>query len=150
MTGEFSQQVLSATLLLSPVVVVLASVALFAWRWAGRPTPPRRMVAWGRWLSEETRASDAGWIVAVSAAWLIALDGPLLAHGFFRQDDFSFLAVARETDLWTQLSLRHNDHVYPIFRFQVWALVNWPEIRSPRPDSRPSSTCGRAQSAWPA
>ncbi len=45
-------------------------------------------------------------------------------YGFFRQDDFSFLQVAREfPNLGSQIFLRHNDHTYPLYRLQVWGLT---------------------------
>jgi hypothetical protein len=53
-----------------------------------------------------------------------AFDGSGFIHGFFRQDDFSFLQVAQETSgLGRQLLLYHNDHLYPLYRLEVWVLV---------------------------
>jgi hypothetical protein len=55
---------------------------------------------------------------------LIFLDGNSFLNGFFRADDFSFLQVARENNrLLPQLLLYHNDHAYPLFRLEIWALV---------------------------
>jgi hypothetical protein len=53
-----------------------------------------------------------------------AFDAPRFMEGFFRQDDFSFLQVVRETaGLCRQLLLYHNDHLYPLYRLEVWGIV---------------------------
>lgn len=63
-------------------------------------------------------------LVLFCTVLVLGFDGAGITHGFFRQDDFSFLQVARESpDLGSQMLLRHNDHVYPLFRLQVWAVT---------------------------
>lgn len=65
-----------------------------------------------------------GWLL-FCVTLLLALDFRGFTGGFFRQDDFSFLQVAREQgSLGHQLLLYHNDHTLPLFRFEVWALVS--------------------------
>lgn len=100
-------------------------------------------VAWLVWRSSVRIRHNAGplnarWLVSPAAGgrepffWLVGLiflvlffDGAGYRSGFFRQDDFSFLQVARESrSLAEQLLLYHSDHTLPLFRLQVWLLVS--------------------------
>jgi len=58
-------------------------------------------------------------------ALILIVDGSSFWNGFFRQDDFSFLAVAREGhSISQQMIMYHNDHLYLLFRLQVSALLS--------------------------
>lgn len=75
---------------------------------------PRCMSSW----------RDGAGLAAFSVVLVLLFDGSGFIHGFFRQDDFSFLQVTRETsNIGTQLLLRHNDHIYPFFRAQFFGLT---------------------------
>lgn len=63
-------------------------------------------------------------LAAFCSCVVAAFDGSGFIHGFFRQDDFSFLQVVRETDgLLQQMRLYHSDHFCPLYRLEVWALI---------------------------
>ncbi len=79
------------------------------WRWTGRAAANGR---------------DAFAVGLFCATALAGFDGPGFIHGFFRQDDFSFLQVTREVPgLVNQMLVLHNDHGYPLFRGEFWALT---------------------------
>jgi hypothetical protein len=54
---------------------------------------------------------------------LLALDFDGFTRGFFRQDDFAFVQDARDGTLGQQVRLYHNDHSLPLYRVEVWAMV---------------------------
>lgn len=98
-----------------------ALFAMLVWKVvSGRaPTLPSPLAA--RRITDWRMASG---IVLFCLVVLVVFDGAGFLHGFFRQDDFSFLQVVRENErLLPQLRLYHNDHAYPLFRLEVWSLV---------------------------
>jgi hypothetical protein len=82
----------------------------------------------GGWRAATTRADKGRQLIVLllyCLAVVLACDGLALSQGFFRQDDFSFLQVTRETPLLAeQLLIRHNDHVCVFYRFEIWLLVH--------------------------
>lgn len=66
------------------------------------------------------------WLVAavLIAGLLLIVDGRGFAHGFFRYDDFAFVADARTAGSFGEyLRMYHNDHSLPLYRLQVWSLL---------------------------
>lgn len=101
-------------LALTGAFAVLATLVFAALRSRLEILPAGRMATW----------RSCAFLVLFCTALVFACDGAGFIHGFFRQDDFSFLQVTRETpDLGAQLLLRHNDHVTPLFRLQVWLVA---------------------------
>ncbi len=87
-----------------------------SWRLKDVPSPPhaRRMSDW----------RTAAGLILLCLTVLVFFDGNGFLNGFFRQDDFSFLQVVRDNErLLPQLRLYHNDHADPLFRLQVWSVV---------------------------
>jgi hypothetical protein len=90
--------------------------------WALARNRLENLRAWGM------RSLD-GWrdllgLIILCICVVAVFDGSGMVHGFFRQDDFSFLEVARENNrLWQQMALYHNDHFCPLFRLEVWSIL---------------------------
>ncbi|HEY1793310.1 MAG TPA: hypothetical protein VGG34_10365 [Opitutaceae bacterium] len=90
--------------------------------WNRLASCPEAFIGWGKPRLPKARGAIA--TVLFCTALVVAVDGRGFVHGFFRQDDFSFLAVARSPKgLGEQMHLYHNDHLYPLYRLEVWALV---------------------------
>lgn len=101
---------------------------------AARPFVENRTAALAAAGAQRLRSwRDLAGLVLLCTGLVAAFDGAGFVHGFFRQDDFSFLQVVRETDgLARQMVLYHNDHSYPLFRLEVWGLV---QLAGPQADT---------------
>ena len=96
------------------LAVLVASRAIGARGQAVHQWGRGRLKGWG----------DFAGLVLVCASLLVLFDGRGFTEGFFRQDDFSFLAVAQSgLGIARQMVLYHNDHLYPLFRLETWILV---------------------------
>jgi len=105
--------------------VLAAITAAVVFRWRQKLIPPAAAEAVTRWLLTQPKLRPDGVIFALGCSALIwALDGPGLINGFFRQDDFAFVADARNaSELLASLTQYHNDHSLPLYRIEVWTLL---------------------------
>jgi len=98
----------------------LGAVAFVLWRVFG----PRVRDLWPAASRRFGTFRGLAMLVGFCGLLLAASDYSGFLHGFFRQDDFSFLQVTRETPgLGRQMLLLHNDHLLPLYRLQVGLLV---------------------------
>ena len=65
------------------------------------------------------------WCLIILGCLLIVLvfDLPGFVHGFFRLDDFEYLRVVRQENVFRQLLLPHGGHSIPLFRGEIFALA---------------------------
>jgi hypothetical protein len=61
---------------------------------------------------------------------VLAFDLSGFVHGFFRLDDFEYLRVVRQENIFRQLLLPHGGHSIPLFRGEIFALAS---VSSPSP-----------------
>ncbi|HVZ65427.1 MAG TPA: hypothetical protein VG936_12715 [Lacunisphaera sp.] len=99
--------------------LVLVGIALGSWRLL----QPRLLPARPSIVTRGTGATF-GALAALAIFMVVACDGLALSQGFFRQDDFSFLQVTRETPAVSQqMLLVHNDHLCPLYRLEFAVLA---------------------------
>jgi hypothetical protein len=65
------------------------------------------------------------WCLMILGCLLIVLVFDLsgFVHGFFRLDDFEYLRVVRQENVFHQLLLPHGGHSIPLFRGEIFALA---------------------------
>jgi hypothetical protein len=54
---------------------------------------------------------------------VLVFDSSGFVHGFFRLDDFEYLRVVRQENVFRQLLLPHGGHSIPLFRGEMFALA---------------------------
>lgn len=76
-------------------------------------------------VSRQIPQGPRQWLLIVAGCLLIVLvfDLPGFVHGFFRLDDFEFLRVVRQENVFQQLLLPHGGHSLPLFRGEMYALA---------------------------
>lgn len=105
------------------------AVAFALWRVFGS----RSHALWPRAAQRFGSVRGLAILVGYCGLLLAVCDSSGFLHGFFRQDDFSFLQVTREDPgIGQQMLLLHNDHLYPLYRLQVWLLV---QLAGPNADA---------------
>jgi len=105
------------------------AVAFALWRVFGS----RSHALWPRAAQRFGSVRGLAILVGYCGLLLAVCDSSGFLYGFFRQDDFSFLQVTREDPgIGQQMLLLHNDHLYPLYRLQVWLLV---QLAGPNADA---------------
>jgi hypothetical protein len=76
-------------------------------------------------MSRQVPKGSRRWLIIIAGCLLIVLvfDLPGFVHGFFRLDDFEFLRVVRQENVFCQLLLPNGGHSIPLLRGEIYALA---------------------------
>ncbi|MCM2375244.1 hypothetical protein [Aporhodopirellula aestuarii] len=69
------------------------------------------------------RANHAGGFLIATVLLSILCWGAYFWNGYFRYDDFEVVSICGDGSFWDQLFVVHGDHTLPLFRIEMWVLL---------------------------